>query len=325
MDTSVKISIIVAVAENGVIGRGDDLPWHLSDDLKRFKTLTFGHTVIAGRKTHESIVKRLGRPLPNRRTIVVTRQDGYKAEGCEVAHSPEEALKIAPAGEEVFVIGGADIYKIFLPLAGKIYRTYVMTKAEGNVTFTTFTPEYHFWEWKVSEHIFHPKDEKHEYAFYWDVLVRKEKPEMESFVVLEHARHDDQLEVMKKIQKEGFCPFCSENINKADMMPVIKEGKYWHVRKNRWPYQNTRVHLLIIHNRHAEKLADVKLEAAAELFELVKWAESKHKASGGAIGIRFGDPKTNGATVNHFHAHFIVANITDRDDPNYQPVRFRVG
>lgn len=173
MDTGVKISIIVAVAQNGVIGRDGELPWHLSDDLKRFKKLTVGHTVIVGRKTHESIVKRLGHPLPDRRTIVVTRQNGYKVKGCEIAHSPEEALKMSPTGEEIFVIGGAKIYRFFLPLAGKIYRTYVIANVEGDITFI---PEYHFRGWKISERIFHQKDERHEYGFYWDILLRKEKP-----------------------------------------------------------------------------------------------------------------------------------------------------
>mgnify|MGYP001570957835 FL=1 len=322
MDTGVKISIIVAVAENGVIGKGDGLPWYLSDDLKRFKKLTLGHTVIVGRKTHESIVKRLGHPLPDRRTIVVTRQKDYRADRYEIAHSLEEALKIAPAGEEVFVIGGAEIYEAFLPLARKIYRTYVMTDAEGD---TIFPSGYHFWEWEVSEHLFHPKDEKHEYAFYWDVLVRKEKLKMESFVVLEHARHDDQLSIMKKIQKEGYCPFCSENTIKAVLMPVIKDGKYWHIRENRWPYNNTRVHLLLIHQHHTEELSDLEPGAWQELGELLKWLEEKYKVRGGAFGMRFGDPRTNGATVNHLHVQFIVANIIDRNDPNYQPVRFRVG
>jgi len=322
MDTSVKISIIVAVAENGVIGRGDDLPWHLSDDLKRFKKLTLDHTVIVGRKTHESIIKRLGHPFPDRRTIVVTRQKDYRADRCEIARSPEEALKMAPTGEEVFVIGGADIYKVFLPLAGKIYRTYVMTDAKGDIIFP---PGYHFWEWKVLEHIFHPKDEKHEYAFYWDVLVRKEKPEMESFVVLEHARHDDQLSIMKKIQKEGFCPFCSENADKAELMPVMKDGKYWHIRENRWPYKNTRVHLLLIHRHHTEELSDLEPAAWQELGELLKWLEKKYQVRGGALGMRFGDPQVNGGSVKHIHAQFIVGNITNKSDPNYQPVRFRVG
>ena len=145
------------------------------------------------------------------------------------------------------------------------------------------------------------------------------------FVYLENARFDEQRAIMREIEAAGVCPFCSGNDSETKLMSVIKEGKYWQVRENRWPYNNTRVHLLIIHNEHAEKLADVKPEAAVELFELVKWAESEYNVSGGAIGIRFGDPRTNGATVNHLHVHFIAANITDRNDPNYQSVRFRVG
>ncbi len=324
MDTgvNVKISIIVAMAKNWAIGRGGDLPWHLNADLKHFKDLTTGHTVIVGRKTNESIIRRLGKPLPNRRTIVVTRQKDYRIPGCEIVHSPEEALEKIN-GDEVFVIGGAEIYKLFMPLAAKIYLTSIDRDIEGDVYF----PKMPLIEWECVKKIYHSKDNKNEYDFYWETYFRRKTPlsPEKDFVVLAHARYDDQRDVMKKIQEENFCPFCPENIPKANMMPVIKEGKHWHVRENRWPYKNTRVHLLIIHNRHAEKLADIESEAAAELFELVKWAESEHNVSGGAIGIRFGDPRTNRATVNHLHAHFIVANITDRDDPNYQPVRFRVG
>ncbi len=108
-------------------------------------------------------------------------------------------------------------------------------------------------------------------------------------------------------------------------MPVAKQGQYWHIRQNRWPYENTRIHLLIIHNEHAEKLYEITPEAAKELFELVQWAEKEYQIAGGAIGLRFGDIRSNGATVNHLHAHLISASIVKRDDPQYQPVRFRVG
>src|ERR1700759_3434706 len=117
-----RISIIVAVAENGVIGRGGELPWRLSADLQRFKKLTMGHTIIMGRRTWESI----GRPLPGRRTIVVTRQTGYPVvEGVQTAASLDDALETAEAaGEsEAFVVGGAQLYQEALHHADRFYFT----------------------------------------------------------------------------------------------------------------------------------------------------------------------------------------------------------
>lgn len=128
-----RISLIAAMAENGVIGRGGQLPWRLKADLTRFKQLTMGHSVIMGRKTWESI----GRPLPGRRMIVVTRQVGYGAEGIEVASSLEAALEAARAAgdEEAFVIGGADIYRQALPLVDRLYMTLVLAEVEGDTKF----------------------------------------------------------------------------------------------------------------------------------------------------------------------------------------------
>ncbi len=148
-----------------------------------------------------------------------------------------------------------------------------------------------------------------------------------NFVNLENARFEEQKNIMKKIQKEGFCPFCLKNARKSKLMPIIKKGKYWHIRQNSWPYENTKVHLLIIYNSHAEKISDICPEAAKELFELAKWSEIKYDIAGGgmAIGMRFGDPRLNGATVSHIHVHFISAKITDKSDPEYKPVRIRVG
>ena len=116
------ISLIVAVAENGVIGDRNALLWHISEDLRHFKAVTTGHPVVMGRKTWES----LGRPLPNRTNVVITRQN-IEIPGCTVAHSLEEAVALFPADEEVFVIGGAQIYAAALPLARKFY----LTRANG--------------------------------------------------------------------------------------------------------------------------------------------------------------------------------------------------
>lgn len=126
------ISIIVAVASNWAIGKDNDLLWHISDDLKRFKGLTSGHPVIMGRRTFDSLPKR---PLPNRRNIVLTRDHSYFYDGVEVCHSIEQAIGLVQGGPEVFIIGGAAIYKDFIPYASKIYATHVLKPFVADVFF----------------------------------------------------------------------------------------------------------------------------------------------------------------------------------------------
>src|SRR5689334_5805891 len=132
------ISLIAALTENRVIGRNNDLPWHLPDDMKYFMQTTKEHYVIMGRKNYDSIPEKF-RPLPNRFNIVVTRQKNFEAPGCTVVNSIDEALNIAHANHqmEVFIIGGAEIYKQGLPLATRLYLTEIKTELEGD----TFFPE----------------------------------------------------------------------------------------------------------------------------------------------------------------------------------------
>jgi dihydrofolate reductase len=123
--------LIAAVGANGVIGRDNDLPWRIREDLQRFKQLTLGHTLVMGRKTYDSI----GRPLPGRRTVVVTRQPDWSAEGVEAVHTLEEALK---ADGDVYVAGGGEIYRQALPYADLLELTEVAQSPAGDVTFPAF-------------------------------------------------------------------------------------------------------------------------------------------------------------------------------------------
>jgi dihydrofolate reductase len=134
------ISLLVAIARNGVIGRDNALPWHLPEDLKRFKALTLGHPVIMGRKNYESI----GKPLPGRENIVVTRSAQYAAPGCRVARSLEAALSSAAGTDEIFVIGGAEIFTLALPLAHRLQVTEIHADVVGDVVF----PDYSRGEWR---------------------------------------------------------------------------------------------------------------------------------------------------------------------------------
>jgi dihydrofolate reductase len=139
----VKISLIVAAATNNVIGRDGGLPWHLSEDLKRFKRLTTGKPIIMGRLTHESI----GMPLPDRRNIVISSREGLKIEGCEVVATPDAALALVAGAEEVMIIGGGKVYEQVLPTADRIYMTRVDAIPDGD----TFFPEINNEEWQVVE------------------------------------------------------------------------------------------------------------------------------------------------------------------------------
>lgn len=139
-----KISIVVAVAgKKRVIGKKGSLPWYIPDELKRFKEITMGHPIIMGRKTHESI----GRVLPGRTNIVITTHPDYQAPGCIIVHSLDEALQKTKNAAEVFVIGGGEIYKQALPLADKLYLTYIDKEIEGDVFF----PDYSDFKKKVYE------------------------------------------------------------------------------------------------------------------------------------------------------------------------------
>src|SRR5262245_29755534 len=159
-----RISLIVAMARNRVIGARGTIPWHLPDELGLFKKLTMGHHMIMGRKTWESI----GKPLPGRTTVVVTRRDGYRAPGTVVAHSLDEAIAACGADDEIFVIGGADIFAAALPRADRIYLTTVDAAPEGD----TFMPEFDPGEWREVSTLAHPRDARHAHAYRHAVYER---------------------------------------------------------------------------------------------------------------------------------------------------------
>ncbi len=160
--------MIAAVARNRVIGRANDLPWRLPDDMKYFMQTTKGHHVIMGRKNYESLPEKF-RPLPNRTSIVVTRQNNYTAPGCAVVHQLEEGVKMAEQNgeQELFIIGGADIYKLGMDLANKLYLTEIDADIEGDTLFPSYNKE--LWQEISRQH--HPTDERHQFAF--DFVVYK--------------------------------------------------------------------------------------------------------------------------------------------------------
>ncbi len=155
---ALTIALVVAVARNGVIGRDNGLAWHLSADLKRFKALTMGTTLLMGRRTWDSI----GRPLPGRRTLVLTRDPGFRVEGAETVHEWEAALRAA-TGDRLMVVGGAEVYALALPHADRIHLTEVAAEPEGDVRFPPFDRS-RFREVLREEHPAGPRDD-YPYAF----------------------------------------------------------------------------------------------------------------------------------------------------------------
>lgn len=160
------LTLIAAAAENNALGKDNQMIWHLPDDFKRFKQLTTGHYMIMGRKTFES----LPGLLPNRTHVIITRQKDFTAEGCIIVNSLDEAIAACPQDEEVFVIGGGEIYRQSIDRADKVELTRVYgTSPEADAFFPDIDPE----KWELVEEVFHPKDEKHKYDMAFLTYMKK--------------------------------------------------------------------------------------------------------------------------------------------------------
>jgi len=161
-----KISIIVAMAKNRVIGKENDMPWHLPADLQHFRKMTSGKPIIMGRKTYESI----GRPLPKRHNIIVSRNADYRVDGCDVVSSLDEAVKIAGDVDELFIIGGGFLYNQTIDQADKLYLTFIDLEVDGDTLF----PKYEHLKLTKSASEHHQKDEKNPYNYeFTEFIVEK--------------------------------------------------------------------------------------------------------------------------------------------------------
>jgi dihydrofolate reductase len=158
------VSFVVAAAQNDVIGRDNTLPWRLPDDLKRFKALTMGKPMLMGRKTFESI----GKPLPGRTSMVLTRSDHWRRDDVIVVHTVPEAIERAADASELAVIGGAEVFRLALPFADRIYFTRVHALTDGDVKL----PPLNLSEWREVERIEHAADERHAFAMTFMTLDR---------------------------------------------------------------------------------------------------------------------------------------------------------
>ncbi|HPF30847.1 MAG TPA: dihydrofolate reductase [Candidatus Saccharibacteria bacterium] len=305
-------NIIVAYDKNRAIGKNGDLLWKMGDmksDMRRFKDLTINNTVIMGSRTYKSI----GKALPNRQNIVLVKDNSISNPNIEVAHSIPEAYNLANS-DEVFIIGGGEIYRQTINDVDRIYATEV---EESFIDADTFFPEVNNDQWKIIESDLHNADIDNKYDFKFVSYKRKDK----QFVNISNARFDEQRQVMEKIENNHECPFCLENMKKYHKKPILRQGEQWLLTENQWPYDNTKNHLLAISTYHAENIQDLKDGSFNELQEHIDWAIEKYKIKSGGVAMRFGGTDSNGASVSHLHVHIIVPSDNLPED---KKVKFKI-
>lgn len=324
-----ELCIIAAVTDGGVIGNNGTLPWRQKTDIQRFSQLTKeAGWVIMGRKTHESILARLGKPLPSRKSIIITRNKSYKADQCIVVHSLLEAINAAQEAKRVFIIGGAEIYKLALPSAESLYITHIHDA--GSITGDTYFPSIPMDEWKSASCLssFHGPNDEYDYSF--KTYVRR-FPRNDIFtntgstrlVHIHAARNPEQRLVMEGYQQDGICPFCPEYFLPDHKQAILHESKYWHVTRNQWPYKHTRNHfLLILKQRHIDDIKDLTDGEKLDLFDQYEFLKTRYGITGCALVIRTGDITQNGSSVAHLHVHIIESDMCG---DGHEPVRVKIG
>lgn len=293
------ISIIVAMSRNLCIGKDGKIPWHLKSDMEKFRDLTMGHPVIMGRKTWNSLTQKF-KPLPGRTNIVMTRNSYVKFESTHIATTVKNALQIASkciGSREIFVIGGAEIYNLFLPFADRMYMSIVNAEVDGDSYFPTFN-NFH---WSKSIFGSFEADENHDFSGNWYVMHRQSFPIVEPF----NARNAEYRKHLELILQSDRCPFCAGG-DTWNRQEIILENSDWIVTCNAHPLENTKLHILIIPRRHVDclwQLASVEFES---LLEIINQARQEFDLTGVVWYWREGNPAVTGATVQHLHLQGIV-------------------
>lgn len=293
------ISIFVAAAKNNVIGNQGDLPWRLKSDLARFKELTMGHPVIMGRKTYESIPEKF-RPLPGRTNIVITRGD-QEFPGALKADSLANAFRLAqkePGADEIFVIGGGQVYEQSVPFASRIYFTRVDAELEGD----TFFPQLDAVRWKKKKAGAFKQDENHEYSGTFYIFNRTN-----TYPITEPSigRSEEYRADLTQILESGICPFCPGG-KTLQAQKIEHENDSWYLTHNYVPLKNTMWHFLLIPKRHVEKREHLKQKEVRDLWSMQKWIDDRYQGTGSVLYGRSGEPKSVGATVAHIHFQLII-------------------
>lgn len=315
-----NITIIAACDHNGCIGKNRQVPWRLAEDMKIFRELTTGYPVIMGRKTYESLPPTF-RPLPGRQNIVITRRDNLDyGDQVTIVQSLEQALVSTGAAKHIFVIGGADIFRLALPEAKRIILTSVQTTIESG---DIFMPELISLAlpWHKVASVSHPQDKNNEYDFNLEVWHRQDYPMAETFY-LNSSRYVDQLIRMLTIMSEGICSFCPEHITRFHTGEIVRQTNHWQVVVNGWPYEGAKVHWLIIPKEHLTDLTQISPEAWLELGPIINNLVQAHSLAGYALFCRSGDMRKTSATVAHLHFHLLSGQGKDGDG---KPIKVKLG
>lgn len=313
------ITIIAARSRNGVIGVDGQLPWHISEDLRRFKQLTLGGTVIMGRKTYDSI----GKALPNRQNIVLTRNGEFEAIGVEIASTLEDALRIS-SSTNIFIIGGSEIYAMAIK-SGVVERlivtlvdVYIDTDRHQDIAhFPKIDPI----DWRV-EYAQRLRDDLTDTNFaIVEYLRRSQHEEYTPLVYLPASRFEDQTEKMEQILQDGLCPFCPEWLDWYHDSPIVFETQHWVVTPNDNPYSGTVLDLLLIPKEHVTSFDQLSYAAQEEFGVVIAKIITDNELDFGALGMRFGQMWHTGGSVAHLHAQLKVGDV---NNPGHQPIKFKM-
>lgn len=313
------ITLIAARSRNSVIGVDGHLPWHLSEDLKRFKILTTNGTVIMGRKTFDSI----GSALPDRQNIVLTRNAEFETAGVETAATLEDALLMSNS-DNIFIIGGSEVYDeaIRHGVADRLMITlvdvYIDTDRHQDIAyFPKIDPEV----WKV-EYTQRLRDDLTDTNFaIVEYLRRSQDGEYTPLVYLPASRFDDQTEKMEQILQDGLCPFCPEWLDWYHDSSVVFETRYWVVTPNDNPYSGALIDLLLIPKEHVMSFELLTYESQKDFGVVIAKIINQYNLDFGALGMRFGQMWHTGGSVAHLHAQLKVGDV---HNPEHRPIRFKM-
>lgn len=296
-----KISFVLAMSKNRVIGVNNKLPWRVPTDMQRFTDLTTGHPVIMGSKTFESLPSS-HRPLPDRTNIVLTRDSEKQFEGAHTVTSLAEAIRLAttmPGGEEIMVIGGGQIFREALPLTQTIYLTEIDTVVENG---DAFFPELDSIRWSVVEEGSFSADKKNQFGGTFYTYTRTGNMPI---VEPGNGRNEEYRAQLQGILDSGICPFCPDGETLREQQ-ILHENATWLIKENAHPLANALYHFVLWPKRHIESVDDLTVEEFTDLLEMRRWMKENYPATGDAMYARSGELKVTGATVAHLHWHSVV-------------------
>lgn len=316
------INIIVARDKYRVIGVDGDLPeWHLKSDMQRFRELTTGNVVVMGRATYESI----GRPLPNRKNIVVSTGLKNAPKGVKVVNTYRGAMEAAKKYADkkkcdIYIIGGQSIYDLALRYdhVDKIFMTLVNGEFEGD----TYFPNIPISKWRLDNYEIHSKDKTNTHDFaYMNYVKRRPGEAYNTVFYYPSSRSEDQTRKMQEIEGVGICPFCTDWLEWYHDNPILYESTHWVVTPNDNPYRDTTMDLLVISKQHCVNFRNLSAEALCDFGNVISWAENNCGLDFFAFGMRVGDVSRVAGSINHLHGHIKVGDV---DNPAHKPVTFKM-